>query len=138
MIYPILNGAYCVPSALMALTGEDLESVIFPALNRHAKAQGLLTTVGGAYLEDAERVLNELGYAVRHAKTLGKHRVATWAKQTLERNYSYPMMLGVRRHVVVAYQGRVYDNHAAHGPAGDKHPYAGAIVTYAVLVVPRR
>jgi len=32
MVYPIPPGLFCVPSAIIALTGADLESVVIPAL----------------------------------------------------------------------------------------------------------
>lgn len=133
-LYPIPMGLYCVPSALAALTGQDFQSVIFPAINRAQKAASLLDPVTGVYIGDTVRVLREFRYVCRPARNLGRHKVRTWAVQTLARNYPHPMLLGVAGHVVVAYKGRVYDNHRPHGPWGIDHPYAHSVVTYAALV----
>lgn len=132
-LYPIPPGFFCVPSALLALTGADYQSVIFPALNRAADGDRLLDAVGPAYRAAALRVLNELGYACRPAREPTRRTVATWSA----RKYAWPLLLFVRRHVVVAYRERVFDNHAPHGPAAAEHPYARSIVEAAYLVQKR-
>lgn len=71
---------FCVPSALIALTGADYLSVIFPALNRAAKHDGLLDAVGSVYRLDTLRALDELGYACRPARDRTPRQVRTWAK----------------------------------------------------------
>lgn len=137
-IFPIPSGLFCVPSAIAALTGADWASVIFPALNRAAQADTLTGAVGGVRMEHTIAALTEMGYDCRPAKAAGRRKVMSWAKQTAERNYPYPLLLRVAQHVVVAYQGRVYDNHMPHGPIGADHPFAHSIVMTAHLIQPKR
>jgi hypothetical protein len=137
-IFPIVPGLFCVPSALVALTGADFASVIFPALNRAARADTLTGAVAGAFIRDTLTVLDEMGYDCRRAKAKERRKVMSWAKLSADRNYPYPLLLHVRSHVVVAFQGKVFDNHMPHGPIGHDHPFAHSIVMDAYLVQPRK
>lgn len=135
-IHPITPGAFCVPSALQALTGADLTSVIYPALNRHGRRWGLLDQVTGEHMSAAAAVLDELGYRVRHyrgADPLRAH-VATWAKRVQARWPGRALLLATRSHALVTKDGSVYDNHVPLGVEGAHHPYARSIVTWAALV----
>ena len=138
VIFPIPPGLFCVPSALVALTGADIESVINPALNRAARAETLTGAVGPAQLNHMLAALNELGYDCRRARDTHRHKVATWAQTTLSRAYPRPLLLRVRGHVLVAFRGRVYDSIMPHGPRGVDHPYAGTVVTDAFLIQSRK
>ena len=145
MIHPIPQGYYCVPSALIALTGADPSSVIVPAINRHSGDRSLLEAPAGVNVNRvAEAVLAELGYAVRryrHDGAAGKlaARVSTWATRSLR----YPgrsILLTTRHsrrepgHALVVADGLIYDNHLPAGAAPMAHPFSAAIVDYAALV----
>lgn len=143
-LHPIPNGLYCVPSALAALTGEPIEVVLLPAINRHDRNAALLENVEGVHLRAAETVLTELGYACRPYKKLDvRARLRSWA----ERSKRYPgrnllvATTGGRRspgHALVVRDGRVYDNHVPLGCDGAKHPFGSCLVSYVVLVEKRR
>lgn len=142
-IWPIFPGAYCVPSAIQALTGADLVSVIHPSINRHSgdKKRDLLDHVTGEKISVAAAVLNELGYNVRAYKSkpnapLRAH-VATWAKRTSERWPGRAVLVATRSHVLVVSDGTVYDNHMPLGAAAAAHPYAKTTVIWAALVEKR-
>jgi len=147
-IYPIPDGYFCVPSALIALTGASPDAVIVPAINRHAKARDLLEAPAGVNVERvAEAVLAELGYTVRRYKrdaTAGKlsARVSTWASRSL-RYPGRPVLITTRGdrkspgHCLVVCDGQIYDNHIPAGAAPTEHPFSTAIVSYAALVEKR-
>ncbi len=137
-IYPIFPGAYCVPSALQALTGADYESVIMPALNRAARNPTLTGAVGPARLSASYIALRELGYLTRpyrNAASSGplRARLATWGTRSLR----YPgraLLVATNTHALVLAAGRVYDTFTPHGAPASEHPFARIIVTSAVLV----
>lgn len=144
MIHPILNGYFCVPSALMALTGAEPASVLIPAINRHDRNASLTDNVGAVGLRAAEAVLAELGYAARrYRKPDLRARLRTWAERS-RRYPGRPIMVctsGSNRtpgHCLVLQDGRVYDNHTPVGCAGADHPFARCLVDYVALVEPRR
>ena len=134
-IHAITPGAFCVPSALQALTGADLQSVIYPALNRHAKRWGLLDVCAGEQMESAEGVLSELGYNCRmyRGEQLRAH-VATWARRSAERWPGRALLIATRTHALVVQDGTVYDNHMPLGAPGAQHPFARTTVVWAALV----
>lgn len=134
-IHPIPPGYWCVPSAIIALTGEDGQSVVQPAINRHAKAYGLLDLVVGVSMPTARAVLEELGYRVRayRGAKLRAH-LATWARRSAERYPGRALLVATRDHALVVSDGRVYDTFTPAGAAGARHPYARTTVVWAALV----
>lgn len=138
-IHPIKSGAYCVPSAIQALTGADYESVIHPALNRHAHRANILELVGAERMPVAVAVLEELGYAVRRYKGTDSLRahVTTWAKRALARYPGRALLVATRGHALVVQDGKVYDTAAPFGVPAPTHPYAKSTVVWAALVEKR-
>jgi hypothetical protein len=133
-LHPIPPGLWCVPSALVAITGADFATVIHPALNRHGHAASLTSMVVESTMRAALATLRELGYTPRCYKhgDLRAH-VATWAR----RSAHYPgrtLLIGVPGHVMVIQDGRVYDSWTPHGELGAAHPYGKTTVTSAHLV----
>lgn len=138
-VHPILPGAYCVPSALQALTGADYESVIMPALNRAARNSTLLGPVGPAHMSDAYVALRDMGYAVRRYRSDApggalRARLRTWAARSSERYPGRAFLVGTCRHALVVADGLVYDTFTPHGGPGAAHPYANDIVVSVALV----
>lgn len=142
-LHPILPGGWCVPSAIQCLTGADYESVIHPAINRHAtrlrrETPDLLDLVVGTDVEYVARaVLEEMGCDVRQYRgiVIPLHsQIRTWAKYSLEKYHSRALLVTVRGHALVIKDGRVYDTHAPHGAPGDEHPHARCRVTWCALV----
>lgn len=123
-MHPISPGLYCGPAALQALTGEDLGSVLVPALNRHGSGPTLHATVTSVYTRAILAVLKELGYAARPARDPKRHTVARWAEKSAERWPGHALLLITSDHVLVLQDGRVYDTFTPHGAAGRGHPYA--------------
>lgn len=137
-LHPIPPGLYCVPAALVAITGEPVAAVIFPTLNRLACTPTLIETVAGVQVSAVEAALQELGYRVCRYKSGAagplRARVSTWARRSSERYSGKVLLLCTRTHCLVALDGRVYDNHMPHGPLGEDHSWARTVVTYAALV----
>jgi hypothetical protein len=146
MIHPIPPGYYCVPSALIALTGRDPASVIVPALNRHGAGDGrsLLEAPAGVRMDVARRVLEELGFTVRRYRSdaaSGKlsSRVSAWARRS-ERYPGRPLLIstsGRDAHCLVVQDGQIYDNHVPVGAGPGRHPFRNATVDGAFLVEKR-
>ncbi len=138
MIYPIPPGLFCVPAAIVALTGADIESVVVPAINRHSGYKyGLHDTVPGVTMGIATKVLNELGYNVRNYRVKDGSKnahISTWATRSKERWPDRAILVATKSHCLVIYNGRVYDNWSPHGPTGDKHPFANTTVVWAALI----
>ena len=136
VLHTIPPGLFCVPSALVAITGRDYESVIWPALNRHSHSLTLTGVVGGVHMHNAHKALEELGYAVRKFKETPEKplrvQVRTWANRYPDRI----MLLATKTHCLVAHGGRVFDNWHPHGPVGKDHTYSHHIVTWAAWVHP--
>lgn len=135
-IYPIAPDHFCVPSALMALTGANPASVIYPSINRHSKNPSLLDGDGitAVRVSVARAVLAELGYRIRPARDKARHTVATWAARSIERWPDKRLMVTTNDHMLVIQRGVVYDNHAPAGMFGERHPFANSIVTSCNLV----
>jgi hypothetical protein len=107
------------------ITGADIESVVHPALNRHGHEPSLTGLVVGASMRAAVATLGELGYTVRRYR--GDRRgcqVRTLAKLSAERWPGHTLLVSTIDHALVVRDGRVFDNHHPHGPAGDAHSYA--------------
>ncbi len=139
MIHPIPPGLFCVPSAIVALTGADPVSVVVPAINRHSGYKlGLLDTPAGVRPSVFVKVLEELGYNVRQYKSdaaSGRLRahVATWT----ERSKKWPgrnVLVSTGGHALVISDGTVYDSWMPHGVSGSEHPFAATTVKWAALV----
>ena len=143
-IHPIPPGLFCVPAAIRALTGEPLEAVIVPALNRHMGSEHLGDTVAGVNTSRVgTAVLRELRYDVRPYRTgsaAGPLRVhlATWARRSRDRWPGRTLLLTTSGHCLVALDGVVYDNWMPHGVPGAEHPYAKTTVRWAALVEKRK
>jgi hypothetical protein len=138
-MYPILPGAFCVPSALQALTGADYEAEIMPALNRAQRNPTLLDGVAGVNTRCAEAALNDLGYRVRRAKRevfRGK-KLGTIAKLSAQRWPGRALYVTVDGHALAVADGRIYDTHTPHGAPGDEHPYRACPVHFVGLVEKR-
>lgn len=140
MIYPIPPGLFCVPSAIVALTGADVMSVVVPAINRHGRCKrGLLETPAGVRVSVMTAVLEELGCRVRpyrsdaEAGQLRAH-VATWAIRSSERWPDRNVLVTTTDHALVVHNGVVYDSWMPHGVPGVDHPFAKTTVTWAALV----
>jgi len=134
-LHQIPPGLWCVPSALVAITGQPWDAVIHPALNRHGGSDVLTEVVTGATLSAARAVLDELGYDSRRYRGANPHAtVKTWARLSLEKYPGRVLLVGVSNHVVVVSDGRVYDSWSPHGPSGDEHPFATARATHVYLV----
>jgi len=137
-LFPIPPGYYCVPSAIAALTGADPESVIVPAINRHARARSLLGAPAGVRMSVARAVLTELGCGVRPYRDGApagplRAQVRTWAARSL-RWSGRPVLIATAGHALVVLDGRVHDNHAPLGAEPDAHPFGRSVVRDAMLV----
>ena len=124
MIHPIPPGLWCVPSALVAITGEPFDAVIHPALNRHGRADMLTEMVTASSMSAAIATLQELRYRVLRYKKPDLHaKVSVWAQRSKERYPGRILFVSVERHCVVICDGRVYDSWTPHGEVGERHPY---------------
>lgn len=132
-LHAIPPGLWCVPSALAAITGADVESVIHPALNRHGHEDTLTGLVTGVYRHVTLAALEELGWVARRYKgRAGK--VAALAALSAQRWPGHTLLVFTTQHALVVRDGRVYDSWAPHGPAGADHPYADEPVNGCYLV----
>lgn len=131
-IYPLRPDPelYCVPACIALLTGQPLDAVIIPAINRAKRNSSLFDFVEGVDMRVAEYVLRELGYHCRYYKYLTVQSIATWAAKSYK--YNYPLLLATMRHTVIAYNGLIYDNHSPLG--SQNHAYKNYAVTYCALV----
>ena len=109
-----------------------------------AKIAKLLAVQEGRGATEAEAVtaaehVQRLGYVTRRYRgPAANSSLRAWARRTAERYPGRPLLLFTATHALVAQDGRVYDNHAPHGPPGREHPYARTRVTDAFLVERRR
>jgi hypothetical protein len=138
MIHPIPPNLYCVPAALCALTGEPLDAVVVPALNRAGGRGSLLNDPGPTGMIAAATALREMGCTVMcYKEPLWKerHQLATFAKRW--RDKAHPVLVSICGHALVLYRGMVYDTKTPSGCDAARHPDARAILTYAAMVVRR-
>jgi hypothetical protein len=140
-MFPIPPGnLYCVPAAIRALTGADIESVIFPALNRAQRAEWLIGPVAGVANCDARAALAEMGWDARRPKPgapLAKPmQLRTLARLTAELYPGRKFYVTTASHALAVADGRVYDNHVQAGCDGDAHPFAKCRVAQVFLVGP--
>jgi len=137
MIYPISPGLFCVPAAIQAITGEDLLSVIVPALNRAQENETLLGTVAGVRSSTYIEALQLMGYVVSRYKDRVdqplRAQLKTWAKRFPSR----PLLVATRGHAMALYEGRVFDTFTPHGAPVTEHPFARDVVV-SVLSVRKR
>lgn len=136
-VHAIPPGLYCVPAAIVAITGADVESVVWPALNRHSESDWLTGPVAAIGMSAAERVLNELGYVVRGYRHEHRQRLHTWAEWSRNKYAGRILLLATHDHAMVAKDGMVYDTARPYGVPGWQHPDAKCIVVYAKLVEAR-
>jgi len=129
------GGAFCVPTALQLITGEDYETVIFPALNRHGHARTLTGEVAGAHMHVARKVLEELGWTVRAYKgDRLSSQVQTWAKRFPDRTILIAAGARDEGHCMVLKGGKIYDSWYPTGCLPDCHAYSTCKVDWAALV----
>ena len=134
-LHQIPPGLWCIPAALVAITGQPWDAVIHPALNRHGRADMLTDVVTATYFSTALDVLDELGYRCRrYCGTNPNATVRTWARLSLEKYPGRVLFVGVPKHVVVVKDGRVYDSWDPHGSEGSAHPWGTARATQVYLV----
>lgn len=139
-LHRIPPGLFCVPAAIYAIAGEDIQSVIMPAINRHmdGKRANIHDTVSGVPIHVAAAVLEERGYNVRKYKdgsasgALRAH-ISTWAKRSMQWN-GRPLLVATKTHCLVIQDGKVHDSWMPFGCAGEKHPFAKTTVVYVALV----
>jgi hypothetical protein len=139
-LHNIPPGCFCVPAAVFAITGDDLQSVLIPAFNRlrDKKQANLHDTITGVRMSLAAAVLEERGYYVRKYKdgaasgALRAH-VATWAKRSLKWP-GRPLLIATREHCLVVQDGKVHDTWEPFGVVGELHPFAKTTVVFAALV----
>lgn len=137
-LHAIPPGLWCVPSALAAITGADVESVLHPALNRHGCEPSLTDIVVGVYRHVTLDVLWELGYAARRYKGKRRQHVSTIARMSAERWAGHTVLVFTNEHALVVRDGRVFDNHMPHGPTGKDHPYSAAPIEACYLIERKR
>ena len=140
-LYQIPPGLFCVPAAIYAITGADLEAVIVPSINRHSGYKyGLHDTVTGVMMSAARAVLEELGYKARRYKdgSAGPLRahLATWARRSKERYPGLRFLLATRTHCLALCDGVVHDTFTPFGESGSTHPFAKTTVTWLALIEP--
>lgn len=133
-MHPIPPGLWCVPSALVAITGEPFDSVIHPALNRHGGKKTLTDMVVASSVPAAIATLQELRYRVLRYTKLGRSTVAKFAALSVTRFPGKVFFVHVPEHVLAVKDGRVYDSWTPHGEPGASHPFNTAPVDAAYLV----
>lgn len=140
MIHPIPPGLYCVPAALCALTGEPLDAVVVPALNRAARHADLSGDPGPMSMRTAEVALREMGCRVMRYKhpmysrvIVKRQQLRTWASAW--RTKLHPILVATGNHALVLHQGVVYDTKVPGGCDAARHPDARQVLTYAAMVV---
>lgn len=132
-MHAIPPGLWCVPSALVAITGDDFETVIHPGLNRHMGREHLLELVTGATMNAAVALLLERGYKVSKYKR-GMHRLKTWGELSRTKYPGRVFLAHVPQHAVAICDGRVYDSWTPHGAQAEEHPYKNDIASDVWLV----
>lgn len=126
---------FCIPTALEIMTGEDPESVIFPAINRRRRRDNLLDPVAGEPMAVAADVLEELGYHVRKYKGKRLHAlVRDWAQRFP--NHVIFVAAGGKgeEHCLVLHEGKAYDSWEPFGKDAAAHPYHNTQVRWAALI----
>lgn len=136
--FPIPPGLYCVPSAIIALTGAEPHSVVFPALNRVQKSPWMHGPVGGVHIHHTKEALGQMGWNVREHKGTGMHegraRLKTWALRSGGRYKGLRLLVATTDHMLALYDGKVYDCNTPYGGDGAKHAYANDTVRWAAVI----
>lgn len=135
--YHVPVGIYCVPAAICALTGADLESVVLPALNRAQKANWLLGPVGGVYMDDTYTAIDLMGWVARKHKDVGRHKLFTWAKLSADKYVNKRLLVTVKGHALALINGLIYDTFTPFGCEPDKHACSGEIVRTVAMLQPK-
>jgi hypothetical protein len=128
-------GLFCVPAAVEIITGDDPESVIFPAFNRRTnRSASLHNWIAGTSMGAAADVLEELGYHVRRYKgDRLRALVRDWAKRFPDRI----ILVAADRHCLVLHAGKVHDSWEPLGKDAAAHPFHNARVNWAALIQPK-
>ncbi len=131
-------GVYCVPAAICALTGADLESVVLPALNRAQKAGWLLGPVGGVRTKEFEDALGFMGWRVLRHKQPGRRKLFTWAMMSAGQYKNRRLLVATRDHCLALVNGKIYDTFTPFGfevvAGGKRHAYHHDAVTYVAIL----
>ena len=137
MIHHIPPNLYCVTACLYALTGEPLDVVLVPVLNRHAGHDSLSGNPGSMSMIAAQYTLLELGYRVFRHKSAGTKRqqLRTWTHKY--KGEEHPFLVAVPGHALVMYKGKIYDTKAPGGIPVDIHPDSRRRVDYLAKIVKR-
>lgn len=136
-MYPIPVGLYCVPAAIVAITGADVESVVFPALNRIQKGGWLTGPIEGVDVFEIQTAFESMGWHVRRYKDRARRaQLRTWAKLSKERYPGYKLLLCTNDHCLAVEDGLVYDTFTPYGEEGACHAFARDIITFAAVVQP--
>lgn len=130
-------GLYCVPAALYAITGNDIESVIFPALNRAAGSDWQQMPVGAASMASAARALVEMGWNVRPYKHSLIQKLFTWGEWSRSKYPGRILLLATGDHALVALDGLLHDTLCPHGIPAWQHEDAHCRVIWAAIVEQR-
>jgi hypothetical protein len=130
-------GHSCVPTALQALTGEDMYAVIYPAINRKAGEMNILEPMKTVRTKHFIAVLDELGYKCRPSKDKKKHKISYWATVSRVNKYPHPIMVQTQDHVAAIFEGKVYDAQSPFGGDGEVHSWRDLIVTHCWMVIPK-
>lgn len=122
-LYDVPPGPYCVPAALVALTGRDLTSVILPALNRHAGNGTFFDDVGPTNTRRvAVPALQEMGYRVFAHGKIERGDERPTLRAVANRYPSRRMLATVKGHALAILDGRVWDTATPYGAPVEDHP----------------
>ena len=136
---PIPPGIFCVPAIIVGITGADLESVVYPSLNRNdpRNHEWLHGPVNGVHTHTILKVLEEMGWQVRRYRDRARRsQVMTWAKLSKERWPGEKILLLTNDHALAVEDGLVYDTFTPYGGHPERHSFRKDIVILAALVRP--
>jgi hypothetical protein len=123
-LYPIPRGLSCIPSALVAITGLDHWTVIYPLLLDYYPAGGVKLANDGAVAKARDGValdiLDRLGFDCQ-AMPGGPQPLSAWSRRSEARYPARVFLISFETHVAVLRQGMVFDNISPRGCAGIWH-----------------
>ncbi len=134
MMHSIPPGLYCVPAAIAAITGADLESVIFPALNRADKEGWLCGPVEGIHINNTQKALEQMGWNVRRYKHKLPATLLALTKMSKQRWPGKRLLVATKDHMLAVLDGQVYDTFTPFGGEGAIHPFARDRVWFPALI----
>lgn len=135
MIFPIPPNLYCVPAALVAITGAPLDAVVLPALNRAGANPTLLDDPGPTTMRVAEEALSLMSYRVLRPREPLHGSLLTHAREWSSKEH--PVLASTRHHALVIWRGKVYDTFVPGGCEAETHPHARKRLTHAAMIVRR-